>query len=157
MSENQAKTNAMQQCSCQCGHVQFEVVGAPRLRMLCHCTICQQFNQASHADILVYKSKNIKTPSDEFVTFKTYKAPPNVQRGSCVKCGQAAIEVFNFPLMPKLTMVPQGMFADGADLPVPAAHMFYEKRVADVDDDLPKHNGFLKSQLAFFKFLWFKR
>lgn len=142
-------------CQCQCGHIQFDVPVKPRLRMLCHCTICQKFNQSSYADVLVYNTKDIKTPSNEFVSFTTYKAPPNVSRGQCVKCGQAAIETFSFPLMPKLTMVPAAMFSEAVDLPMPKAHMFYEKRARDIDDDLPKHNGFLKSQLAFFKHLWF--
>lgn len=142
-------------CICNCGKTKFQVNGQPKLRMICHCTICQKFNQAAHADVLVYQTKQIIAPDAGVVEFDTYKKPPNVQRGKCAACGQAAIEVFDFPLMPKLTMVPADMFADGAELPEPNAHMFYEKRVADVDDDLPKHNGFLKSQLAFFKHLWF--
>lgn len=123
--------------------------------MLCHCTICQKFNQASHADVLVFNTRDITTPCSDYVAFETYKAPPNVNRGSCVNCGQAAIEVFDFPLMPKLTMVPAAMFAADADLPAPDAHMFYDKRIDDVDVELPKHRGFIRSQLAFFKHLWF--
>jgi hypothetical protein len=144
-----------QQCSCQCGHVQFEVTAQPRLRMLCHCTICQKFNAASHADVVVFSTKDINPPSDELVKFKRHKAPPNVNRGQCVKCGQAAIETFVFPLLPRLTMVPAAMFSEAAELPESKAHMFYERRVADADDELPKHHGFVSSQLAFFKYLWF--
>lgn len=151
---NLKSVNSKTQCQCQCGHVKFEVQGEPRLRMLCHCSICQQFNQAAHADVLVYKTKQIKTPGKDQVSFKTYKAPPNVQRGTCVKCGQAAIEVFDFPLMPKLTMVPAKMFKLEAQLMTPTAHMFYDKRTVDANDELPKYRGFLRSQLAFFRYLW---
>ena len=52
-------------------------------------------------------------------------------------------------------MVPADMFADSVQLPEPKAHMFYEKRVNDADDDLPKHHGFMSSQWAFFWYLWF--
>ena len=142
-------------CVCACGHTQFEIKGQPKFRMLCHCTICQRFNQSTHADVLIFSTKQIKTPDSEVVEFTTYKAPPNVQRGTCVKCQQPAIEVFNMPLMPKLTMVPAGMFANDAVLPKPKAHIFYDKRVADVQDDCPKVSGFLRSQLRFFKHLWF--
>ena len=140
---------------CGCGQTEFKVVGKPIFRVLCHCSICQKFNAAAHADILVYKTAQLTAPAAGKVSFSTYKPPPNVQRGKCAQCGQPAIEVFNMPLMPKLTMVPTGMFAKTSELPEPKAHLFYDKRLADVEDDLPKHNGFISSQLAFFKYLWF--
>ncbi len=142
-------------CQCECGHTAFEVKGKPSLRMICHCTICQKFNGAPHADILAYKTKQVKMPAEDIVIFTTYKRPPNVQRGKCAKCQQAAIEVFDMPLFPKLTMVPVSMLPDQAILPEPAAHMFYEKRVADAQDDIAKRHGFIASQLTFFKCLWF--
>ena len=142
------------QGACQCGHVKFDVLGQPKFRMLCHCTICQAFNQAAHADVLVFKTAQIETPPSNQVSFKTMKRPPNVSRGVCIQCGQPAIEVFAMPLFPKLTMVPAGMFANTDGLPAPVAHMFYESRVADADDGIPKYQGFLRSQMAFFKHLW---
>ncbi len=144
-------------CKCSCGQTAFEIVGEPIFRMLCHCSICQKFNAAAYADILVYKTTQVTAPAAGKVKFSTYKPPPNVQRGKCSKCGQAAIEVFNMPLMPKLTMVPVGMFAETIEIPEPKAHLFYDKRLSDANDDLPKRNGFLSSQLAFFKYLWFHR
>jgi hypothetical protein len=142
-------------CRCGCGRTRFEINEAARLRMLCHCTICQRFNQAAYADVLVFKTTQLNDPDLSTVAFKTYKAPPNVQRGVCQHCQQPAIEVFDTPLFPKLTMVPAGMFAGDARLPEPVAHMFYERRVEDATDDLPKKTGFLSSQLCFFKRLWF--
>jgi len=146
-----------QKCRCSCGHTKFKVIGEPKLRMICHCTICQKFNGVPHADILVYKTAQVKAPAEGVVNFETYKPPPNVQRGKCAQCGQAAIEVFAMPLFPKLTMIPADMFLDTVQLPAPKAHMFYDKRLADAADDLPKRNGFVSSQLAFFKYLWFPK
>lgn len=143
------------QCTCSCGTTEFQVLGQPKLRMICHCTICQKFNQAAYADILVFPSKQVIAPGSGVVDFETYKKPPNVQRGRCTGCGQAAIETFDFPLLPKLTMVPVRMFSEGIGLPKPAAHMFYDKRLADSSDELPKKTGFISSQLAFFSYLWF--
>lgn len=142
-------------CTCSCGRTSFKVSGAPKLRMLCHCTICQRFNQAAYADVLVFRTDQVDMADPDTVEFKTYKAPPNVKRGVCVHCRQAAIEVFDMPLMPKLTMVPAAMFAADADLPAPSAHMFYEHRQQDATDDWPKKQGFLSSQLTFFRCLWF--
>ena len=112
-------------CKCACGHTAFEITGKPVFRMLCHCTLCQQFNQAPHADILIFKSHQVIAPEGGVVSFSTYKRPPNVQRGKCSQCHQAAIEVFNMPLMPKLTMVPVAVFDESTQLPEAKAHMFY--------------------------------
>lgn len=34
-------------------------------------------------------------------------------------------------------------------------HVFYDTRVEDIDDELPKYSGYLKSQLMFAKHLVF--
>lgn len=49
------------------------------------------------------------------------------------------------------------MFGPDAELPSPAAHIFYDKRVSDAEDPYPKHQGFLRSQIAFLKYLWSAR
>lgn len=138
-------------CACSCGNTTFNVVGAPLFRILCHCTICQRFNAAPFADVVVYEASSVNEPPEGVVNFNTYKPPPNVQRGNCKECGDAAIEKFVMPLFPKLTIVPKSMHDAAAVLPDPAAHMFYDKRVADVSDTLPKCKGLLASQLLFGK------
>lgn len=139
------------EAACPCGNATLKIHSPPRFRMLCHCTICQRFNQAPFADVLVYRAGDVDLPEPGVVEFSTWKPPPNVQRGTCTKCGAAAVETFHAPLLPKLTMVPRAMLAADADLPEPVAHFFYETRVAEADDALPRHEGFLPSQWAFLK------
>ncbi|MEO1246417.1 MAG: GFA family protein [Pseudomonadota bacterium] len=127
--------------------------GEPLFRILCHCSICQRFNNANHADVVVYRAASVVRPAPGIVSFTTYKPPPNVKRGICTGCGQAAIEIFDAPLLPKLTIVPFAIHAESAQLPAPRGHIFYEKRREDAGDALPKHEGFLRSQLAFGKAL----
>lgn len=49
-------------------------------------------------------------------------------------------------------MVPAGNL-EGAAPPV-AAHIFYDSRVADVEDGLPTHSGYWPSQWAFMKLVF---
>jgi len=140
-----------QNCRCACGATQFRVTGKPLFRILCHCSICQRFNAADYADVVVYAAAGVELPPADTVSFDTYKPPPNVKRGKCAECQQAAVEVFDAPLFPKLTIVPFAMHTDTAQLPAASSHIFYDKRRADALDDLPKHEGFLRSQLAFGK------
>lgn len=142
----------MTECACRCGTTRIHLRAAPKFRMLCHCTICQRFNQAPFADVLIYAARDVELMDSDTVEFSTYKPPPNVQRGKCTKCGQAAVETFHVPLLPKLAMVPRAMHAADASLPEPVAHFFYETRVADAEDALPKHKGFMPSQWAFLQY-----
>jgi hypothetical protein len=139
--------------ACDCGSTSFHSDGEPLFRILCHCTICQKFNGAPFADVLVIRAEDVTLPPPDAVNFETYKPPPNVQRGKCAACAQPAIEVFSAPVLPKLVMVPRAMLRLDAQLPVPIAHIFYDKRVSDAKDTYPKHRGFLKSQLAFLNYL----
>ena len=152
VSPKQQATNPVE-CTCSCGATTFRVSGAPPFRILCHCTICQRFNSAPLADILVFRAADVALPPSGVVSFDTYKPPPNVQRGKCATCGQPAVEVFSAPILPKLVMVPRGMFGPDAELPSPAAHIFYDKRVADAGDSRPKYRGYLRSQAAFLRYL----
>ncbi len=145
------------ECTCSCGAASFQTLGAPLFRILCHCTICQRFNRAPFADVLVYRAKDVTLPPADAVDFDTYKPPPNVRRGKCATCGQPAIEVFSAPVLPNLVMVPTSMFKSDAVLPSPVAHIFYDKRVSDAEDQYPKHRGYLRSQTAFLKYLWSAR
>lgn len=140
-------------CQCPCGSTQFLVAGAPLFRVLCHCTICQRFNNAALADVLVFRAADATLPPAGKVDFDTYRPPPNVQRGKCHECAAPAVENFSAPLMPKLVIVPHANFPQSAAAPAPAAHIFYDKRQADVNDELPKYNGYWASQWLFGKLL----
>jgi hypothetical protein len=121
------------------------------LRFLCHCTICQAFNNSAQADICVYTNGQVRLPDDHPVDFQTYRRPPAVDRGKCRACGQPAIEYFRLPLLPDIVFVPSANHPDPAALPAPAMRMFYNSRVADAEDDLPRHEGYWPSQLAFLR------
>ena len=146
-------SDTLQECRCSCGIATFSIVGPPLFRILCHCTICQRFNNADYADVVVYDAASVQLPPPGTVNFDTYKPPPNVQRGKCASCDKPAIELFKVPLFPKLTIVPFSVHGQNAQLPSPCAHIFYDKRVADMTDKWPKHRGFVSSQLAFGKYL----
>lgn len=139
--------------ACACGATGFHADNEPLFRILCHCTICQQFNSAAFADVLVFRAEDVTLPPPDVVNFETYKPPPNVQRGKCAACGQPAIEVFTAPVLPKLVMVPMAVLGLDAEAPAPIAHTFYDKRVSDAKDTYPKYEGFLRSQLAFLNYL----
>ena len=146
--KDREKNQDQDHAQCRCGHVSFEITGKPLLRGYCHCTICQEFNQADRADISLYRAKDIAMPEESRVEYKAYTSPPMVYRGKCVECQQPAIEYISLPLMPKLVIVPTFNIKNQASLPKPQFHLFYRSRVGDSDDGLPKYDGYFKSQLS---------
>ncbi|MDX1757496.1 MAG: GFA family protein [Marinobacter sp.] len=136
-------------CQCACSRTRFQVNGKPLIRGFCHCSICQAFNQADYGDITVFRARDVVKPAAASVDFHAYRVPPIVQRGKCVHCGQPAIEYLTLPPLPELVVVPTANLHDAGLVPEPSLHIFYETRVADVEDTLPKYSGYLRSQLAF--------
>ncbi|SHG80962.1 hypothetical protein SAMN04488068_1471 [Hydrocarboniphaga daqingensis] len=53
----------------------------------------------------------------------------------------------------ELAFVPAQNYPPSSPLPAPSLHIFYGSRVADVDDALPKVNGYCPSQIATTKFI----
>lgn len=137
--------------SCQCNHVQFEIKGPPLVRGYCHCTICQEFNQAPFADITLYRYKDVAMPSADHVNYKAYAKPEIVQRGKCAQCNKPAVEYAHMGPLGKVVIVPSENVKDSALLPEPSMHLFYNRRKADANDALPKYDGYLRSQVAFMK------
>lgn len=140
-----------QLCQCQCGKTKFTIQGEPIARIACHCTICQEFNNAAFADITIFLSKDIILENLKTVSLRKYNPPPAVQRGICIECGKPAIEFLDLPFFPSLTIIPSQLIPYGPLLPKLSAHIFYHRRVADIEDSLPKISGSIKSQLALSK------
>lgn len=140
--------------SCDCGHAKVEISGAPLLRFICHCTLCQAFYQAPSGDPAVFKASQVEVLDPEAVRYKQMRKPPAVNRGTCVKCDQPIVEFFPMPILPDIVFVPgDRLVAHPELLPEPKLRVFYDSRVEDVDDELPCYEGYWPSQLAITKFL----
>lgn len=142
-------TNESFQGKCACGKAQIKISGKPIMRVICHCEICQEFNEAPYADILIYANKHVDISDESLVEFKAYTTPEVVQRGKCGHCHKPAIEYITMPMAPSLTIVPTANINEIEGLPDPSFHTFYHRRKADVSDSTPKYSGFIKSQIMF--------
>ena len=140
-------TSLNQECECQCGKTKFTIKGKPIIRMVCHCQTCQEFNQADFGDVTLFLSKDLELHNEASVNFKTYQKPPAVLRGKCIHCETPTIERLNLPLGASVTIIPSKLIPLGERLPKISGHIFYHRRVNDVNDTPPKISGFVKSQL----------
>ena len=133
------------QARCSCGAVQLKVHGA-LTRFFCHCRICQHLNNAPYGDPVFAWRSHVDVEDPAQLTWKRYRwTPINVNRGTCRTCGTLILE--HVALSP-LSIVIAQTWEDPNLLPPSRGHVFYETRVGDIEDDLPKRSGYMSSELA---------
>ena len=134
-----------QNCACLCGASRFTVRGDPIGRFYCHCTICQKVYGKPFADATFFWARSITLPEKHDIEFRRYRPPPALNRGTCPHCRNPAVAFMAAgPL--KVGFVPSQNFENAAELPAPARRIFYERRVADTSDSIPKISGYWSSE-----------
>jgi hypothetical protein len=130
---------------CSCGQVVLDVRRAPTARLFCHCTLCQKAYGGPFGDVTFLRPKDVKVSGE--VDFRRYQYfPMSIRRGHCRECDDLIVE-YIWPASIGLAMVPRRCYLDQDSMPPSRGHIFYETRVADVDDELPKLERFFRSQL----------
>lgn len=137
-----------QTCACPCGASRFVVTARPRARFLCHCTICQSVYRKPYADATALWAGEVALPEGHTIQFKKYRLPPALSRGTCSACGAPVVGFLRLAPFVRLAFVPSANYPDQSVLPDPGIHMFYNRRVADINDAIPKHSGYWRSQWA---------
>jgi hypothetical protein len=134
-----------QDCACLCGASRFTVSGNPIGRFFCHCTICQTAYAKPFADVTYFWADSVALPDDLRIQFRRRRAPPAMRRGRCAKCGNPVVNLLGRgPIA--LAFVPSQNFPRPAELPAPDRHIFYNQRVADIADSVPKLGGYWASE-----------
>ncbi len=139
-----------QEGSCSCYSNTYTINHTPVARFVCHCTICQDYTGKAYNDVTVLLKSDVSELDINKTLFRRWKMPPNINRGLCKYCHKPSIEM---ALGGNLILVPTNNYPDIAALPEPTMHLFYNRRVEDMDDGLPKYNGFVQSQAMIVKAL----
>ncbi len=137
-----------QTCACPCGDSQFVVRSKPFARFFCHCTICQSLYQQPYADATVLRGRDVTLPEKHGFQFRKYRSPPAVNRGICPSCNSPIIALLGLGPFFRLAFTASRNYSDQSVLPAPGAHIFYERRVADISDAVPKYSGYWRSEFA---------
>ena len=140
-------------CRCACGKTSLVVAGPLLGRVRCHCTLCQSANRAAFADSTVLSARFVPLERVEHVRFETLRKTRAIERGFCRSCGRFVVAYSNTLPFFSLAFVPAACYPKQVPLPEPAMHIYYESRVADVADDLPKHVGAWSSKIAFLRMI----
>ncbi len=135
-------------CSCPCGESKFVVEGTLVLRFICHCKICQAVYKKPYADVTALPANYVALPADQKIKFHRYRSPPALRRGTCPSCENPVVGFLQLMPFFGLAFVPSVNFPTEVTLPEPSLHIFYDRRISDVVDDLPKFSGYWGCQWA---------
>lgn len=125
--------------SCDCGSVRLKLNGEPRVRGFCHCEDCRDLLKIPYHSVTAWEGDSCQVNAGE-VSVAEYQHPTKrMKRYFCSNCGET---LFNTNAM-GWRVVSQLLIRKnhGGELPpglVPTMHFFYDRRIVDIDDALPK-------------------
>ena len=124
---------------CDCGTVSLKMSGDPIVHAYCHCEDCRELLQVPYHSVLAWEAEQLVIDSghDEVIAFQ--HPTKRMKRVFCKHCGDV---LYNTNAMGwKLVSQPMYRKCNEDQLPQALqsnAHFFYDRRVVDIDDTLPK-------------------
>ena len=98
--------------------------------------------------VTVFPTRAVALPDNNAVTFRHYRPPPALNRGTCPACAAPVVAFMALAPLKVLAFVRSQNFERPSELPEPSLHIFYHRRVADATDALPKVSGYWASETA---------
>ena len=124
---------------CDCGAIRLEMTGTPRVHAFCHCEDCRALLDVPYHSVTAWDPENVSIVTGESDAVE-YKYPTlAMTRVFCRHCGET---VYNTNAM-GWRLVSQLLIrkCNNGELPEELqsdAHYFYDRRIVDIDDPLPK-------------------
>ena len=124
---------------CDCHSVEVEIVNQPKVHAYCHCEDCRELLQVPYHSVLAWNGEevSISKGANEVISFQ--HPTKNMTRVFCKNCGDV---LYNTNAMGwKLVSQILVLKTNGYTLPEsykPNGHFFYDRRIVDIDDALPK-------------------
>ncbi len=127
--------------ACQCGGIRIRLTGEPRVRGNCHCEDCRELLDIPYHAVTAWNPEQLEllAGADALVDFQ--HPTKRMKRVYCRDCGET---LYNTNGM-DWRVVSQWFIRRnlGGELPEPLqplSHFYYDRRVLDIDDDLPKRS-----------------
>lgn len=132
--------------SCFCGSVRYEVNADPVDAKICHCTACQKLHGAPMQWAAIFHKHHVRlTAGLEHLLF--YNSEQGLRerlqpcKVSCSKCGAPIADEGRRMWLAFPSLFDFDQRAGVPEAFKPSCHIFYNMRVADAADDLPKWSG----------------
>lgn len=130
--------------TCTCGKAGVTLSAAPSARFRCHCTICQRVYASDFSDVLEFRRGQLKLIDQDQVKWTRTKKVTPLTRALCVHC-KAPVMAHFYGL---LAFMPNRALADEDVAPEVNMDIYYDTRVSDILDEVPKSSGLIGAYLG---------
>ena len=126
---------------CECGAVSLQLTGLPRVKGYCHCEDCRELLDIPFHSVTAWNKDQVAIVSGDDNLIEYQHPRLEMKRIYCSHCGET---LYNTNAM-DWRVVSQLLIRKCNDDELPAelhseSHFFYDRRIIDIDDDLPKHS-----------------
>ena len=125
--------------NCDCKAVKATMTGLPKVHAFCHCEDCRELLQVPYHSVLAWEADQVEVTKgrDDIIEFQ--HPTKRMTRVFCKHCGDI---LYNTNAM-GWKLVSQLLFkrCNNDELPPSYqsnAHFFYDRRIIDIEDSLPK-------------------
>ncbi len=137
---------AKYKAACFCGTVRYEVSTDPVDAKICHCLACQQLHGAPMQWATIFHKRHVRfTTGLDHLIFYNSEQDRNERilpcKVSCGKCGTPIADEGHRMWLAFPALFKFGHRVNVPDSFKPTCHIFYDMRVAEIRDDLPKWSG----------------
>ena len=124
---------------CDCGTVQLRLIGEPRVRGFCHCEDCRSLLDIPFHSVTAWEGETCEVVKGGAHLAEFQHPTKRMKRFFCTRCGET---LFNSNAA-GWRVVSQLLIRKNYGDELPAgleskSHFFYDRRIVDIDDDLPK-------------------
>lgn len=124
---------------CLCGRVRFALAGPPMMAACCHCSICRRWTGAAFSMVGFWQPDRTEITAGAPLLERATSS--HLTRYRCPDCGTP---IYNAVRTERLVsnnfmLALLGRLDDGTR---PSCHIYYADRIADVADELAKHDRF---------------
>ena len=124
---------------CDCNTVKLSMIGAPKVHAYCHCEDCRELLQVPYHSVLAWESDQVGVVQGEDKVIEFQHPKKRMKRIFCQQCGDV---LYNTNAM-GWKLVSQLLYKKSNSDRLPescrsSAHFFYDRRIIDIDDALPK-------------------
>jgi len=122
--------------SCLCGSIRYEVTGALRGAVNCHCTMCRKAHGAAFRTRAAVRRGDFRFTQGESLLTR-YESSPGHYRCFCSRCGSPIVSVFDAD--PSTVGLPFGALDDDPGVrPLCHVHVASKAPWYDITDELPR-------------------
>ena len=122
---------------CLCGSVRYEISGAIKRIVHCHCSMCRKAHGAAFGSYAMLSSADFRITAGE-AEIAAYDSSPGVQRTFCRRCGSTL--QFKSAKRPQSVELAAGTLDDDPGVK-PASHIYVGSKAPwyEITDGLPQH------------------